>query len=356
MENPESREFLITHTIWDASQITPRSLTAILQLEASHPVIPYWERQTERLADGRFTALGAIFDTISNAENSVKEKRQILIKWMCEVCTASECESSVLPHAIKMIDRFLVCTKCKAKHLQAVGAACILISSKFRETTPLGISKISQMTRGAVSEDMLRDVEVVILMKLHWDIGCVTYSEFLPFLFDILASNPDCAHIPQLHEETFRKYVSKYVDKIAALCYWAEPDLISQRPSVLAVCALGVFFQRMNYLEPGVMIRALHGYITTIRSHQEMQTCWDCATNVWRTFARPSTAVTNRTVRSGSTATTDGTDAPTDGTRARPSLAPPSFGPSPYKMGTSTIHADNDEDNDSGNYSSMERP
>lgn len=30
-----------------------------------------------------------------------------------------------------------------------------------------------------------------------------------------------CQHLPQLHEESFRKYVSKYVDKIAALCYWA---------------------------------------------------------------------------------------------------------------------------------------
>ena len=28
-----------------------------------------------------------------------------------------------------------------------------------------------------------------------------------------------CSHL-QLHEESFRKYLSKYVDKIAALCYW----------------------------------------------------------------------------------------------------------------------------------------
>jgi hypothetical protein len=294
MENTEKKEFLITNTQWDPSQVTPRSLSAILQLEAVHPVIPYWERQTERLSDGRFSSLGAIFDSISDAENSVKEKRQILIKWLCEVCTASKCESSVLPHAIKMLDRFLACTKCKAKHLQAVGAACILISSKFRETTPLGIRRISQMTRGAVSEDMLRDVEVVILMKLHWDIGCVTYSELLPFLFDILASNPVCQHLPQLHEESFRKYVSKYVDKIAALCYWAEPDLISQRPSVLSVCCLGVFFQKMGYLEPRPLMRALHGYITTLRNHQEISTCWDCATSVWTSFARPSAPPTQR--------------------------------------------------------------
>ena len=30
---------------------------------------------------------------------------------------------------------------------------------------------------------------MVVLMKLHWDIGSVTYPEFLPFIFDILAPN-----------------------------------------------------------------------------------------------------------------------------------------------------------------------
>ena len=66
-------------------KVTPTSLRGALQLEAAYPVLPYWEKQAERCDNGKFTALGATFDSISDAENSVKQKRQILIKWLCEV-------------------------------------------------------------------------------------------------------------------------------------------------------------------------------------------------------------------------------------------------------------------------------
>jgi hypothetical protein len=216
----ENKQFLITKTEWDPSLVTPQSLSALLHLEAVHPVLPYWSNQCER-KNGFIEAFGTKFETVVEAEKSVKEKRQILIKWICDVCNSLQCHSTVFPHTIKMIDRVLACTKVAAIRLQSVGAACLFIVSKFRETTPISIQRLCQLTKGAVGADMLRDVEMVVLLKLHMDISSVTYPEFLPFLFDILASNPSCKSVPQLHHDSFRSYVTKYVRKIADLCYWA---------------------------------------------------------------------------------------------------------------------------------------
>ena len=45
-----------------------------------------------------------------------------------------------------------------------------------------------------IFNSFIQDVEMVVLMKLHWDIGSVTYPEFLPFIFDILAPNQVIFH------------------------------------------------------------------------------------------------------------------------------------------------------------------
>ena len=40
------------------------------------------------------------------------------------------------------------------------------------------------------NNEIFKDIEIVILLKLHWDISSTTYVEILPFIYDILASNP----------------------------------------------------------------------------------------------------------------------------------------------------------------------
>jgi hypothetical protein len=279
-----NKEFLITHTQWDQAQVTPKSLQNLLENENVQRILHgFWERQ---ITSGPIT---------NQAIQAVKEKRQRLIKWMFEVCVHSKCEIPVLPHAIKLLDRFLSITPCKDEHLQAVGAASILLASKFRETTPLGIKRLSQLTQGAVSENMIRDVEMVTLMKLKWDISCATYVEFLPFIFDILDSSiqEQVANGDQeykrmsdlLRSEEFRSYVAKYIDKLAALCYWSEPDLITKPPSVIAVQCVSVFFKQQNYLTTRMITSALTSYIPTLSNKTDMDTCWETATQVWAGYA-----------------------------------------------------------------------
>ena len=107
----------------------------------------------------------------------------MILYFYIQVCTHSKCEMAVFPHAVKLLDRFLSNTPCREEnlqvcthlqipkslliagfepgnsrvnHFQAVGGACVLLASKFRETTPLGIKRVCQLTQGAVSEDMIK--------------------------------------------------------------------------------------------------------------------------------------------------------------------------------------------------------
>jgi hypothetical protein len=151
------------------------------------------------------------------------------------------------------------------------------------------------LTQGAVSEDMIKDVEIIILMKLKWDISCPTYIEFLPFIYDILDSSlqEDIGKGNQenkkmsdhLRSEEFRQYVNKYIDKLAALCYWQEPDLITKPPSVIAVQCVSVFFMQQDYLKTRTITSALTPYIPTMTNRTDMQVCWDTAMLVWAGYA-----------------------------------------------------------------------
>ena len=49
---------------------------------------------------------------------------------------------------------------------------------------------IKDFIKRLLDNEIFKDIEIVILLKLHWDISSTTYVEILPFIYDILASNP----------------------------------------------------------------------------------------------------------------------------------------------------------------------
>ena len=54
---------------------------------------------------------------------------------------------------------------------------------------------IKQSVERFLDNEIFKDIEIVILLKLHWDISSTTYVEILPFIYDILASNPVSSHL-----------------------------------------------------------------------------------------------------------------------------------------------------------------
>lgn len=60
--------------------------------------------------------------------------RKIVADWMLQVCQEVGCQPEVFCLAMNYMDRFLSNCPVMKCHLQLVGAVCLLISSKFKET------------------------------------------------------------------------------------------------------------------------------------------------------------------------------------------------------------------------------
>jgi len=190
--------------------------------------------------------------------------RKIVSDWMLEVCQEMQCPPEVFCLAMNLMDRFLAKCRIEKSQLQLLGAVCLFLSSKFKETAPISSEKLVMYTDFSVSLEDIREWELLVLYKLKWDLCASTGLDYLDHILPRLPL-PQSADMKTLRRQTetaialaSTHYMFSYV-----------------RPSVIAASAVALSLRSLTptFSEEGARTFLEHLQMITHTETSELEAC-----------------------------------------------------------------------------------
>ncbi|XP_056268090.1 G1/S-specific cyclin-D1 isoform X2 [Pseudoliparis swirei] len=131
------------------------------------------------------------------------------------------------------LDRFLSVEATRKTRLQLLGATCMFLASKMKETVPLTAEKLCIYTDNSVQPGELLQMELLVLNKLKWDLASVTPHDFIEHFLSKLKIYPSTKQILRKHAQTFVALCATDVNFIAS-----PPSMVAAGSVVAAVQGL----------------------------------------------------------------------------------------------------------------------
>ncbi|GJP29036.1 hypothetical protein CLOM_g38 [Closterium sp. NIES-68] len=122
---------------------------------------------------------GMVSPTYMSAQVEVNsQNRGVVLDWVIQVHESYEMMPETLFLAVNIFDRYLATTHVPRKHIQLVGATCILIAAKYEEIYAPLVAEIEKLVCGSYTRGHLLMMEKQILNKLSFKLSIPTCYVF----------------------------------------------------------------------------------------------------------------------------------------------------------------------------------
>ncbi|XP_074862896.1 G2/mitotic-specific cyclin-B2 [Carettochelys insculpta] len=170
--------------------------------------------------------------------------RAILVDWLVQVHSRFQLLQETLYMCVAVMDRFLQIHPVCRKKLQLAGVTALLLASKYEEIFSPDIADFVYITDNAYSSTQIREMEMMILKELNFDLG-----RPLPLHFLRRASKAGEADAEQ-------HTLAKYLMELTLVDY----DMVHHHPSEIAAAALCLSRKVLGQGKWGVKQQYYTGY------------------------------------------------------------------------------------------------
>jgi hypothetical protein len=164
---------------------------------------------------------------------SDKHWRQSIVEWMYDIVDSAGMQRDIVAVASYYLDATSVSTR---EEYQLCAMTALQLAMKLYCSSSMSWSSLVRLSRGAFSEDDIRDMENRILESLQWRVHPPTANCFLREYLQLLPEGVDTNSLYRL--EQISRFVTEFASCLNSFCRY--------QPSHLAYAGMCVAMQRME--------------------------------------------------------------------------------------------------------------